>query len=100
MMGAAAGPKTIADMVEFCDGWMPIAGQHDISGQIERVRQAVADAGRDPQAFQVIANGAKRDGIEALADAGVDEAVFALPPLGADVVIPKLDQIAEAAGLG
>ncbi len=100
IMGAVAGPRTIADMVEFCDGWMPLATRQDIAGQVERVRQAVADAGRDPQAFQIIANGAKSDGIEALAEAGVDEAVFALPPLGADAVIPKLDQLAEAAGLG
>jgi probable F420-dependent oxidoreductase len=99
VMGAAAGPKTIADMVEFCDGWMPNATRHDIAGQVEMVRQAVADAGRDPEAFQIIANGAKRDSFEALAEAGVDEAVFNLPPLGPDVVIPKLDQIAQATGL-
>jgi probable F420-dependent oxidoreductase len=99
VMGAAAGPKTIADMVEFCDGWMPNATRHDIAGQVEMVRQAVADAGRDPDTFQIIANGAKRDSFEALAEAGVDEAVFNLPSLGPDFVIPKLDQIAQATGL-
>jgi probable F420-dependent oxidoreductase len=100
VMGAAAGTKTIADMAEFCDGWMPLAARHDIAGQVERVRQAVADTGRDPQAFQIIASGANRNGIETLAEAGVDEAIFGLPALGADIVIPKLDQIAEATGLG
>ena len=39
--------------------------------QVERVRQAVANAGRDPKAFQIIANAAKSDDIEPLADAGV-----------------------------
>ena len=99
VMGAAAGPKTIADMVEFCDGWMPLATLHDIAGEIGRVRDAVADAGRDPQAFQIIANGAATDSVEALAEAGVDEAIFVLPALGQDIVIPKLDQLAEATGL-
>jgi probable F420-dependent oxidoreductase len=99
IMGAAAGPKTIADMVEFCDGWMPLAARQDVADQIDRVRQAVADAGRDPQAFQIIASGATVNHLEALAEAGVDEAIFALPTLGAEVVIPKLDQLAEAAGL-
>ena len=100
VMGAAAGPKTLADMVEFCDGWMPIATRHDIAGDIDRVTQAIGDAGRDPQAFQIIAHGAKSDAIEALAEAGVDEAIFTLPPLGADVVIPRLDKLAAVAGLG
>jgi len=99
IMGAAAGPKTIADMVEFCDGWMPLATRHDVAGQIDRVRQAVADADRDPQAFQIIASGATVNHLEALVEAGVDEAIFALPPLGTDVVIPKLDRLARAAGL-
>jgi len=99
IMGAVAGPKTIADMVEFCDGWMPLATRQDIAGQIDRVRQAVADAGRDPQAFRIIASGATVNHLETLAEAGADEATFALPALGPDVVIPKLDQLARAAGL-
>lgn len=99
IMGAAAGPKTVADMVEFCDGWSPLAGRHDIAGQIARVKEAVAEAGRDPEAFQIIAYQAKVDQIEELEAAGVDEAIFGLPPLGADVNIPRLDKLAGAAGL-
>ncbi len=78
---------------------MPLATRHDIAGQIGRVRDAVADAGRDRQAFQIIANGAATDSVEALAEARVDEAIFVLPALGQDIVIPKLDQLAEATGL-
>ena len=36
---------------------------------------------------------------ELLEAAGVDEAVFVLPPLGADVNLPRLNQLAESAGL-
>jgi len=56
------------------------------------VRSAVSDAGRDPAAFEVTAYGAKLERLDALAEAGVDRAVFGLPPLGQEVVIPKLDE--------
>ena len=91
IMGAAAGPKTTADIVEYCDGWLPLATRMDITSEVERIRQAVADAGRDPETFQVIAYGAKVDRVDELREAGVDHVVFSLPPLGEDVVIPKLD---------
>ena len=96
IMGAAAGPKTLADMVDYCDGWIPLATRHDIGGEVARVRSAVADAGRDPEAFEVTAYSAKPHMIDSLAEAGVDRAVFSLPPLGEDVVIPKLDEWASA----
>jgi len=96
IMGAAPGPKTLADIVEYCDGWIPLAGRHDIAGQVATVRDAVADAGRDAEAFEVTAYGARIEGLEELAEAGVDRAVFNLPPLGPEVVIPKLDGWSEA----
>ncbi len=95
IMGAAAGPKTIADIVEFCDGWIPLATRHDIKGQIDRVRSAVADAGRDPSTFEVTVYGTKLDRIDTLIEAGVDRAVFTMPPLGAEELIPRLDRHAE-----
>ena len=99
IMGAGAGPRTIADMVEFCDGWLPLATRHDIVDQVARVRDAVAAGGRDPQAFEITAYSAKVDSLEVLEKAGVDRAVFTLPPLGPDVVIPRLDKLAATAGL-
>ncbi|HEU4320845.1 MAG TPA: LLM class F420-dependent oxidoreductase [Acidimicrobiia bacterium] len=95
VMGAAPGPKTLEDIVEYCDGWIPLATRHDIAGQVARVREAVAAAGRDPDAFEVTAYGAKVDNLEELRAAGVDRTVFNLPPLEADVVIPKLDEWAR-----
>jgi probable F420-dependent oxidoreductase len=99
IMGAAAGPKTLADMVEFCDGWIPLATRMDIEGEVARVREAVAEAGRDPERFEITAYSAKADRLEELERAGVDRAVFSLPSLGPDVVIPRLDKLAAAAGL-
>ena len=99
VMGASAGPKTIADMVEFCDGWLPNAQRVDIAGQVARVRGAVEQAGRDPDAFEITAFGAKTHMVDDLKAAGVDRASFTLPPLGADAVLPKLDEWAVALGL-
>lgn len=95
VMGAAPGPKTLEDIVEYCDGWIPLATRHDIAGQIEKVRAAVADAGRDPEAFEVTAYSARTDQVEQLVEAGVDRAVFSLPPVGPEAVIPKLEEWAE-----
>lgn len=96
VMGAAPGPKTLEDIVEYCDGWIPLAGRHDITGQVEKVREAVANAGRDAASFEVTAYGAKVDRLGELSEAGVDRAVFNLPPLGSEVVLPKLDEWAAA----
>lgn len=99
VMGAAPGPKTLADIADYCDGWIPLATRHDVAGQIEKVRAAVTDSGRDPAAFEVTAYAAKTDQIAELTEAGVDRAVFNLPPLGEEVVIPKLDEWASALGM-
>jgi probable F420-dependent oxidoreductase len=81
IMGGAAGPKTIADMVEFCDGWMPLGTRHDLDGKLSTVRKAVEAAGRDPSAFSITAYGAKgaNENVEHLIKLGVDRIVFNLP---------------------
>jgi alkanesulfonate monooxygenase SsuD/methylene tetrahydromethanopterin reductase-like flavin-dependent oxidoreductase (luciferase family) len=94
IMGAAAGPKTLADMVEFCDGWIPLATRMDIAGEVSRVREAVAAAGRDPNSFQITAYGAKPDSVATLAAVGVDRVVFNLRPLPPAETISHLDRLA------
>ncbi|MCI0545632.1 MAG: hypothetical protein L0Z49_14510, partial [Actinobacteria bacterium] len=70
----------------------------DIAGQIDRVRQAVAEAGKDPGSFEITASGAKVDALDTLHDAGVDRVVFNLPSQGTEVVIPRLDMLAGSIG--
>jgi probable F420-dependent oxidoreductase len=101
IMGAGAGPKTIADIVEFCDGWIPLATRHDIKGQVEKVRSAVAESGRDASKFEVTVYAARLKELEGLIDAGVDRAVFTMPPLGPETVIPRLDEhVSELESMG
>jgi probable F420-dependent oxidoreductase len=99
IMGAAAGPRTLADMVEFCDGWMPLATRMDIVSEVERVRRAVADSGRDPATFEITAYGVKPESLQAHAAAGVDRAVFNLRPNPEPETIAYLDRLAGALSL-
>jgi probable F420-dependent oxidoreductase len=96
IMGADAGPRTIEDIVEFCDGWMPLATRMNVVDRMVQVRQALEDAGRDPTLFEITAYGAKMNDIDHLIEAGVDRAVFSVPPAAADVILPKLDELAAA----
>jgi probable F420-dependent oxidoreductase len=81
IMGGAAGPKTIADMVEFCNGWMPLGTRHDLDGKLSIVREAIEVAGRDPSDFSITAYGVKgaNENVEHLIELGIDRIVFNLP---------------------
>lgn len=95
IMGAGAGPKTIAHLVDFCDGWMPL-GRHS-ADKVDDIKDALVEAGRDPDAFDFTYWGARPDVevIRAMAEKGYGRTVFAVPPSGSGEVIPRLDQLAE-----
>jgi len=101
ILGGAAGPKTIAHIVEFCDGWMPLGGRHDLLGKIQTVRDAAQDAGRDPDSIEMGIFGAPKDPaeLEQLAAAGVKRTVFGLPPAEPAVVLEKLKDRAKLIGV-
>ena len=97
IMGGAAGPRTIADMVEFCDGWMPLGTRHDLDGRLSIVRQALAAAGRDPSAFSITAYGAKgaSENVEHLIKLGVDRIVFNLPQREPAEVLDRVGKLGD-----
>lgn len=94
ILGADAGPKTIAHLIEFCDGWIPL-GRHDLKGRLAAVRTAVEEAGRDPARFEVSAYNfaPDRSQIAELAKLGVDRVIFNLRPRGRDDVLAQLEEI-------
>jgi probable F420-dependent oxidoreductase len=100
IMGGAAGPKTIAHMVEFCDGWMPLATRHDLEGNVGKVRAAVEAGGRDPAAFQVTTYGVKGtpETVEHLIELGVDRIVFNLPQREPAEVLDRIGSLGELIG--
>ena len=96
VLGGAAGPKTFGDIAEFCDGWMPIAGRHKFTSNIESLREAARAAGRDPASLSLGIFGAPAD-VERLrrfAEAGVTRAVLPVPSKSPDEVLARLDAYA------
>jgi probable F420-dependent oxidoreductase len=91
--GGAPGPKLFAHIAEYGDGWIPIGGA-GLTDAIPRLRSAVEEAGRDPDAMEIvpfgsIPTGGKLDHFERI---GVTECVFRLPSAPRDEVLPLLDE--------
>jgi probable F420-dependent oxidoreductase len=91
-------PTTFDRVVEFCDGWMPIGYRLERVGErIAKLRSQAEQAGRDPQSISVTIFGATPDkaALDELEAAGVERAVFMLPPANRDVVMPLIEKYAQ-----
>jgi hypothetical protein len=89
--------------VDFGGHWLPIGGRaysEPIAETIADLRARAEKAGRDPGAVTVSIFGAPSDEsrLAGLRDAGVQRAIFGLPPAGRDQVLPLLDKYAALAG--
>ncbi|MDE2779724.1 MAG: LLM class F420-dependent oxidoreductase [Chloroflexota bacterium] len=95
------GPTTFDRVVEFCDGWMPIArGTAQVGILAEKIvllRKQAEEAGRDPGSIPVslcIFEPPQEDTVPRMAEAGVDRLIFFLPSAERDAVLPILDHYA------
>ena len=95
VLGGDAGPKTAADIAEFCDGWMPIGGRHALD-KWPAVEAACEAIGRDPSSIELGLFSAPADEskLTDLAAMGVRRAVFVLPQGHRDEVLAALDHMA------
>ncbi len=93
LIGGGAGPKMFAHLAEYADGWIPIGGA-GLTEAIPRYKEAVAAAGRDPEAMQIIPFGSLPTApkLAHFAEIGVTECVFRIPSAPADEVLPVLDE--------
>jgi probable F420-dependent oxidoreductase len=93
LMGGAAGPTLFAHIAEYAQGWIPIGGR-GLTDAIPRLRDAVAEAGRDPADLRIIPFGSVPDAgkLDHFEQIGVTEVVFRVPSAPADVVLPILDR--------
>jgi probable F420-dependent oxidoreductase len=93
----AHGPLGIKRVVDYCDGWIPIGVRvGDLKAGIAALHAAAKEKGRDPRTISISVMGvpADADTLKGMRDLGVHRAVFALPPKGADAVLPLLDRYA------
>jgi probable F420-dependent oxidoreductase len=91
------GPTTLDRVLEYADGWMPVAGRMGPAflDKIATLQRRAKDAGRAPipvTAFMVKPDRAALDPIES---AGVERAIFAVPSEARDKVLPLLDAYAK-----
>jgi len=53
--------RALCDVVEHCDGWMPIEGTEPIPQRWQRLQELAADAGRDPAELDLSIYGSSGD---------------------------------------
>ena len=95
LLGGAAGPKLFDHIAEYGQGWIPIGGK-GITDAIPRLRDRVAEAGRDPSALEITPFGSSPDHgkLDHFEKVGVTEVVFNLPSATRDEILPILDRYA------
>jgi probable F420-dependent oxidoreductase len=94
------GPRALARVVDYCDGWLPIVARGgDLRDGIAELHRLARAKGRDPATLTVSAYGAPmdRDMLVRLAELGIERAILALPSGDADTVLPLLDRGAALA---
>jgi probable F420-dependent oxidoreductase len=95
------GPRTLERVVDYCEGWLPIAARAgDLPAAIADLGRLAREKGRDPRTISVSVYGAAMDAdaLARLRDAGVERAIFAVPSAPADRVLPLLDRGAALLG--
>lgn len=96
LIGGGAGPKLFAHVAEYGDGWIPIGGA-GLSRVLPELRDAWAQAGRDPGALEIVPFGTLPDEgkLAYYRELGVTEVVLQLPSADRDRVLHALDGHAE-----
>ena len=95
------GPTTFDRVIEFCDGWMPIAGRAaggpSLAEKIATLRERAKEAGRDPDSISISIFGARpdRESVDRMEQDGVGRVMFGLPSADRDALLPLLDRYAE-----
>ncbi len=93
-----AGPRAIRRAVRYGDGWIPLMSgdENDPVALLPVLREALREAGRDAEAFEVTIYFCPPDPdvVKRCAEGGISRVLFPVPSLGRDAVLPALDQYA------
>jgi len=90
-------PKALDRVVEYCEGWFPIAGRTgDLATGIGTLRRLAEKAGRDPRTISISVSAATptESAVHEYEKAGVERAILPLPSAGRNEVLPVLDRYA------
>jgi len=82
-------------VVEYCDGWFPIAARAgDLAAGVADLRQRAEKAGRDPRSIPVSVYSASPEevAVQSYEKAGAERTIFALPSADRETVLPLLDK--------
>ena len=92
LLGGGGSDGFFRDIAEYGDGWMPIGGS-GLREALPRLRKAFADAGRDPEAIEVVLFGTEptQGKLEHLRAVGVTEVALRLSGAGPDDMLRILD---------
>ncbi|HTV53115.1 MAG TPA: LLM class F420-dependent oxidoreductase [Steroidobacteraceae bacterium] len=88
---------TLKRVVEFCDGWLPIArAGFDPAKAVDGLRRAAAAAGRDYSTLSIsaFAPPAEKATLDTYRDAGIHRACLAVPDVSRDEILRTLDRYA------
>jgi probable F420-dependent oxidoreductase len=88
---------TLKRVVEFCDGWLPIAFRgFDPLRAVARLQQAASAARRDYSTLSITAFGAPPDkaALAQYREAGIQRAILGIPDLSRDEILGALDRYA------
>jgi len=86
---------TLKRVVEFCDGWFPIARPgFDPKQAVHRLRQAASTANRDLSTLSITVFGApaEKAALDAFREAGIERALLAVPDLSRNEIMDLLDR--------
>jgi probable F420-dependent oxidoreductase len=89
---------TLKRVVEFCDGWLPIARPpFNAKDAVARLRRTASAAGRDYSTLSISTFAAPADkaALTEYRDVGIHRAVLAIPDLTRDEILGVLDQYAR-----
>jgi probable F420-dependent oxidoreductase len=91
------GPTTFDRVIEFCDGWMPVAGRMgpNYADKIATLQRRAKEAGRKPIPVTVCMPKPDRSVLDPLEAAGVDRVLLMAPSEGPDTILPLLDRYAK-----
>lgn len=89
---------TVKRVVEFCDGWLPLAmSGFNAREAVARLRQAASAAGRDfsTLSINVFAPAPKQAILAEYREAGIQRSILMIPDLSRDEILGVLDRYAQ-----